>query len=250
MRGSDCVLYIYSQVNEALELALKAIDEEGINNHESDEVEPIYEVIHEDDKINGKHEMDEDDEVEQQELDIKQQNQPQQQQPMVENEPYYQVPKPIEPYYEVPKSKKPIPVYENIEIFFPTNGNVLEPPTEKPPPPPPIDMEEEDDDAGNDTNDNSLELYENAPMKRINSTKRIKNEIRNKRSSFLGIEGNIDDLEELSLAPPPDMAQLLQEEKRLEKQLYLKAGLYDSSDTGEFFILFFFLISWIYVILN
>lgn len=209
------------QVNEALELALKAIDEEGMINHQPDDVEPIYEVIQDDDKADEVVE-----EVDQRKPDVKQQT--------VDSEPYYQVPKPIiEPYYEVPKSKKPIPVYENIEIFFPTNGNILEPPTEKPPPPPPpTDLD--DDDGGNDTNDNSLELYENAPMKRINSTKRIKNEIRNKRSSFLGIEGNIDDLEELSLAPPPDMAQLLQEEKRLEKQLYLKAGLYDSSDTGEF----------------
>lgn len=212
------------QVNDALELALKAIDEEGIINHQPDDVEPIYEVIQEDDKTDGAVD----------EPEVKQQVSK-----TVDSEPYYQVPKPIsEPYYEVPKSKKPIPVYENIEIFFPANGNVLEPPTEKPPPPPPPTGDLDEDDGGNDTNDNSLELYENAPMKRINSTKRIKNEIRNKRSSFLGIEGNIDDLEELSLAPPPDMAQLLQEEKRLEKQLYLKAGLYDSSDTGEFPTLF------------
>lgn len=211
-------------MNDALELALKAIDEEI--HQPLDEVEPIYEVIQEDD---CKHDDDVVEEVdEKKKPDVKQQ--------IVDSEPYYQVPKPIEPYYEVPKSKKPIPVYENIEIFFPTNGNVLEPPTEKPPPPPPPTDDLDDIDGGNDTNDNSLELYENAPMKRINSTKRIKNEIRNKRSSFLGIEGNIDDLEELSLAPPPDMAQLLQEEKRLEKQLYLKAGLYDSSDTGEFFV--------------
>lgn len=213
----------FMQVNEALEMALKAIDEEGMMiNH--DIIEPIYEIIQDDDKTDEVIE-----EMEQMKPDVK----------SIDNEPYYQVPKPIiEPYYEVPKSKKPIPVYENIEIFFPANGNVLEPPTEKPPPPPPPtddDVDDDDVDGGNDTNDNSLEIYENAPMKRINSTKRIKNEIRNKRSSFLGIEGNIDDLEELSLAPPPDMAQILQEEKRLEKQLYLKVGLYDSSDTGEFF---------------
>uniref|UniRef100_T1GHR0 Uncharacterized protein n=1 Tax=Megaselia scalaris TaxID=36166 RepID=T1GHR0_MEGSC len=204
-----------------LELALKAIDEEGILCLQGDEVEPIYEVIHDEEKINSKHVEIVADSKPEEKFDVKQQ--------IIDDEPYYQVPKPVEPYYEVPKSKKPIPVYENIEIFFPTDGSVLEPPTEKPPPPPPLNFN--DDDGENNTNDNSLELYENAPMKRINSTKRIKNEIRNKRSSFLGIDGNIDDLEELSLAPPPDMAQLLQEEKRLEKQLYLKAGLYDSSDT-------------------
>lgn len=207
-------------------MALKAIDEEGILSLQGDEVEPIYEVIHDEEKINSKHVEIVADSKPEEKFDVKQQ--------IIDDEPYYQVPKPVEPYYEVPKSKKPIPVYENIEIFFPTDGSVLEPPTEKPPPPPPLNFN--DDDGENNTNDNSLELYENAPMKRINSTKRIKNEIRNKRSSFLGIDGNIDDLEELSLAPPPDMAQLLQEEKRLEKQLYLKAGLYDSSDTGMLFI--------------
>lgn len=68
-------------------------------------------------------------------------------------------------------------------------------------------------------------------MKRINSTRRIKKDIRNKRSSFLGIEGTIDDERylELSVAPPPDMAKLLKE----QRIIYQKAGLCDSSDTGE-----------------
>lgn len=75
-------------------------------------------------------------------------------------------------------------------------------------------------------------------MKRMNSTRRIKKEIRNKRSSFLGIEGSTeDDISlELSVAPPPDMSALLQEERRLEKQVLFKTGLYESSDTGETFI--------------
>ncbi|XP_055701163.1 LIM domain only protein 7 isoform X2 [Phlebotomus papatasi] len=72
-------------------------------------------------------------------------------------------------------------------------------------------------------------------MKRMNSTRRIKKEIRNKRSSFLGIEGSTeDDISlELSVAPPPDMSALLQEERRLEKQVLFKTGLYESSDTGD-----------------
>ncbi|XP_017046037.1 apoptotic chromatin condensation inducer in the nucleus isoform X2 [Drosophila ficusphila] len=196
-------------------------------------------------------------------------------------EPYYQVPKATEPYYDAPKHLRPVPVYENIEIFY--SGleigqgagaaplGVMEPPKEKPPPPPtesppPIPTEVGQDDEldglgsslGHHTDtwssDNTYETISNGtrrhlqgqlepaqpspPIKRMNSTKRIKKELRNKRSSFLGIEtdGDLDDMEtylELTVAPPPDMAQLLQEERRLEKQLYIKAGLCDSSDTGE-----------------
>ncbi|XP_061393753.1 uncharacterized protein LOC133329279 [Musca vetustissima] len=191
-------------------------------------------------------------------------------------EPYYQVPKSCEPYYDAPKHLKPIPVYENIEIFFNGNGlggeessTHLEPPKEKPPPPPiesPPLFDDVDSSHTTDTYSSSENTYEtltrhqlnhhlqyqqqqqqqsqplhpdhpSPPMKRMNSTKRIKKELRNKRSSFLGIEGSsMDDDDsylELTVAPPPDMAQLLQEERRLEKQMYLKAGLCDSSDTGE-----------------
>ncbi|XP_036675142.3 E3 ubiquitin-protein ligase lubel isoform X1 [Drosophila suzukii] len=196
-------------------------------------------------------------------------------------EPYYQVPKATEPYYDAPKHLRPVPVYENIEIFYSgleiSQGSAgtplgpMEPPKEKPPPPPtesppPIPVDEGHDDEldglgsslGHNTDtwssDNTYETISNGtrrhlqgqlepaqpspPIKRMNSTKRIKKELRNKRSSFLGIEtdGDLDDMEtylELTVAPPPDMAQLLQEERRLEKQLYIKAGLCDSSDTGE-----------------
>ncbi|XP_033166593.1 uncharacterized protein LOC117145158 isoform X2 [Drosophila mauritiana] len=194
-------------------------------------------------------------------------------------EPYYQVPKATEPYYDAPKHLRPVPVYENVEIFYSgleiSQGSVgapvglMEPPKEKPPPPPtesPIPLDEGHDDEldglgsslGHNTDtwssDNTYETISNGtrrhlqgqlepaqpspPIKRMNSTKRIKKELRNKRSSFLGIEtdGDLDDMEtylELTVAPPPDMAQLLQEERRLEKQLYIKAGLCDSSDTGE-----------------
>ncbi|XP_017081667.2 myb-like protein P isoform X2 [Drosophila eugracilis] len=196
-------------------------------------------------------------------------------------EPYYQVPKATEPYYDAPKHLRPVPVYENIEIFYSgleiSQGSVgapmglMEPPKEKPPPPPtesppPIPVGQDHDDEldglgsslGHNTDtwssDNTYETISNGtrrhlqgqmepaqpspPIKRMNSTKRIKKELRNKRSSFLGIEtdGDLDDMEtylELTVAPPPDMAQLLQEERRLEKQLYIKAGLCDSSDTGE-----------------
>ncbi|XP_030565341.1 uncharacterized protein LOC115765791 isoform X2 [Drosophila novamexicana] len=193
-------------------------------------------------------------------------------------EPYYQVPKATEPYYDAPKHLRPIPVYENIDIFYTglelgssvtSLASALEPPKEKPPPPPtepPTEDANPDDDeldAGTWSSDNTYETISSStrrqlgqspsqagqgtpmaqqplspPIKRMNSTKRIKKELRNKRSSFLGIEtdADLDDMDsylELTVAPPPDMAQLLQEERRLEKQLYIKAGLCDSSDTGE-----------------
>ncbi|KAM8706005.1 hypothetical protein ACLKA7_010322 [Drosophila subpalustris] len=196
-------------------------------------------------------------------------------------EPYYQVPKSTEPYYDAPKHLRPIPVYENIDIFYTglelghnsvtSLVSALEPPKEKPPPPPietsategEGDLHTNDDDeldAGTWSSDNTYETISSntrrqmqsqgqgqvtpiggqpsPPIKRMNSTKRIKKELRNKRSSFLGIEtdADLDDVDsylELTVAPPPDMAQLLQEERRLEKQLYIKAGLCDSSDTGE-----------------
>lgn len=172
-----------------------------------------------------------------------------------EEEPYYQVPKPvIEPYYEVP-SNKPVPLYENVNICFssstttsypivneskiiPTafalgNLSILEPPKEKPPPPPVEEISDGEDVNADNEDDESVANQD--PMKRMNSTKRIKKEIRNKRSSFLGLEDNADDdtVLELSVVAPPDISSFLKEERRLEKQLYIKTGLYDSYDTTE-----------------
>lgn len=166
-------------------------------------------------------------------------------------EPHYQVPRSREPYYETTRKAIPIPLYENVELMFPASSEssrfsmaesnesfgvddgtemvfpidqskylIMEPPKEKPPPLP------EQPETQADQLDN---------FKRINSTKRIKTEIRNKRSSFLGIEGqDFDEYSmELFVAPPPDMQSLLQEEKRLEKELYQKVGLYENSDNGN-----------------
>lgn len=99
---------------------------------------------------------------------------------------------------------------------------LMEPPKEKPPPPP-MNLPEED--------------LPEEELKRINSTKRIKKEIRLKRSSFLGIEPaeQVDD--EATVKKPPDINSFLQKESRLEKQLYKKTqGSYseagDSQDSG------------------
>ncbi|XP_013149287.1 PREDICTED: uncharacterized protein LOC106111688 isoform X2 [Papilio polytes] len=133
------------------------------------------------------------------------------------------------------------PLYENIDIFyqntvdatsaFPLDlpTNVLEPPKEKPPPPP---TEETTED----------ELLGNGNFKHTSSARRIKKEIRNKRTSFLGIEGQVDDSyldADLTLAPRPDITSFLQEETKIEKLLYKKtlshdmdAKLRDSRDSG------------------
>lgn len=152
------------------------------------------------------------------------------------DEPYYQIPKPIEPYYQVPKSK-PESLYENVAIVlsttksafdnnakdeFPINmRSKLEPPKEKPPPPP---IDEDDGEIGDCEDDEAIDQS----MKRNNSTRRIKKEIRSKRSSFLGIEDSKEDEMESLLALRPSF-----DDKRLRQQNYMKAGLYSNSDTSE-----------------
>ncbi|CAK1545776.1 unnamed protein product [Leptosia nina] len=142
--------------------------------------------------------------------------------------------------FDTTKRVSVTPLYENIDIFaqnhvvdagaFPLDlpTNVLEPPKEKPPPPP---AEESPED----------ELLGNGNFKHTNSARRIKKEIRNKRTSFLGIEGQDDSYldVDLTLAPRPDITSFLQEETKIEKLLYKKtlshdmdAKLRDSRDSG------------------
>ncbi|KAK0174027.1 hypothetical protein PV328_007146 [Microctonus aethiopoides] len=92
----------------------------------------------------------------------------------------------------------------------------VEPPKEKPPPPP------------TDFSDDENQPIE--PLKRLNSTRRIKKELRTRRSDFLGIEGINDDDFELSVAKPPDMAAILAEERRIE-QLHRRS--YDTDSNYE-----------------
>lgn len=168
----------------------------------------------------------------------------------IDLEPHYQVPRSREPYYETPKKSAPIPLYENVELMFPASSDssrfsmaesnesfgiddgtemvfpisTLVPPKEKPPPLPEALIDAE-------TSQGQIDNF-----KRINSTKRIKKEIRNKRSSFLGIDGqDFDDNSlELTVPPPPNVREFLQEEKRFERQLYQKAGLYENSVNGNY----------------
>lgn len=206
--------------------------------------EPIYENVADDDDVviasahdNVSDEYD-DDERAMKKYDNK-----------IDLEPHYQVPRSREPYYETPKKSVPIPLYENVELMFPASSDssrfsmaesnesfgiddgtemifpisTLVPPKEKPPPLPEL-MDESSQLQGDN-------------FKRINSTKRIKKEIRNKRSSFLGIEGQAydDNLVELTVPPPPNMQAFLQEEKRYERQLYQKSGFYENAINGNLF---------------
>lgn len=104
-----------------------------------------------------------------------------------------------QPLIDVAVSKEePVVNYENIMIAnqvlglsqssvdgFPMSPmSCVEPPKEKPPPPP-LDMSDEETEAP--------ELPPKSSLRRLDSTKRIKKEIRKKRSDFLGIEGTNDD---------------------------------------------------------
>lgn len=56
-------------------------------------------------------------------------------------------------------------------------------------------------------------LYPQGNFKHTSSARRIKKEIRNKRSSFLGIEGQVDDSYldvDLNMVPRPDITSFLQ----------------------------------------
>ncbi|XP_053992066.1 trichohyalin isoform X4 [Hylaeus volcanicus] len=118
-------------------------------------------------------------------------------------------------------ANKMLPLDEGIitSLAFPLGlPTSVEPPKEKPPPPP-VDVSDEE----------SLPIE---PLKRLNSTRRIKKELRTRRSDFLGIEGiNDDDLErELTLTKPPDMAMILAEERRIEQ---LQRRSYDTDSNYE-----------------
>lgn len=199
--------------------------------------EPIYENMADDE---GTHDRREDDNMKKKRKCVNK----------IDLEPHYQVPKSREPYYETPKKSVPIPLYENVELMFPTSSDssrfsmaesnesfgiddgtemvfpvsTLVPPKEKPPPLPEV----------MDENLQGVQA-QGENFKRINSTKRIKKEIRNKRSSFLGIDGQEFDDNSIELTvppPPPNMQVFLQEEQRFERQLYQKASFYENAVNG------------------
>lgn len=124
-------------------------------------------------------------------------------------------------------NKNEICLSDNGEVVFPLSPTALEPPKEKPPPPPTETSDDDDDDVTE---------QKSSSLRRLDSTKRIKKEIRQKRSSFLGLEGANDDSyldPELELVrPPPDMTTLLAEERRLEQMMY-RQSICSESDSNQ-----------------
>lgn len=206
-------------IEEALDMAFEIIDNEPSNAiNASDPMmnkrEPIYQNYNNSTNFNGNN-----------------------MNGTVSPEMHYQVPRSREPYQVLQKNPAKIPLYENVEIIFPMSSDSsrfsmaesnesfgvddgtemvfpvdqskysnLQPPREKPPPLPVL----------NEVSGNQSENF-----RRINSTKRIKQEIQNKRFSFLGLEDNqVDNYStELSDIQPPNLHELLnQEQQRQSKQ--------------------------------
>lgn len=74
-----------------------------------------------------------------------------------------------------------------------------------------------------------LRVFLQGNFKHTSSARRIKKEIRNKRTSFLGIEGQDDSYldVDLKLVPRPDITSFLQEETKIERLLYKKTLSHD-----------------------
>lgn len=114
-------------------------------------------------------------------------------------------------YVRINSLEEPIQTVDILTSDFLNNSPFImsaalrEPPKVKPPPPPPPEEDEK-------------------PMKRMNSTKRLKKEIHLKRSSFLGLDEPTDDQidPDIGLEKPPDISTYLQRESKLEKSLYKK----------------------------
>lgn len=132
---------------------------------------------------------------------------------------YYETPN-KETYYEVPKTN-PIPLYENMQ----SRG----PPREKPPPPP----EENLDEFSSCMENNPMSFKEEDTFKRVNSTKRIRNELWNKRSCFLGFQELNDTVLDFNVLHPPHMSTFSEKDKKEQRHLIKKTGFSDNSDTGN-----------------
>ncbi|XP_076029679.1 uncharacterized protein LOC143018276 isoform X2 [Oratosquilla oratoria] len=98
-----------------------------------------------------------------------------------------------------------------------TEGSSLAAPPSEPPPPPPPDTE--------DDSDNSIEELVKDPKPqqsenfiRENSTRRIKKELWRRRSDFLGTSSKFVE-EEQAVRPPPDLTELLRQEREAERRL-------------------------------
>ncbi|GAB6026331.1 hypothetical protein CHUAL_012537 [Chamberlinius hualienensis] len=115
--------------------------------------------------------------------------------------------------FDIAKEEILVVVDENSVI---QNGKIPEPPKEKPPPPPPVP---ECDPSADPSYNKTVKL------RRVESTKRIRNEISKRRSNFLGIEDDQFQREleqEMSqVSPPPNVDEMF---LKMEKELMSGIG--------------------------
>lgn len=138
--------------------------------------------------------------------------------------------KQVEKELSLPVTKPKPVIYENVDIkkFCPALDFItsdfisdtafpdfsppqLEPPKVKPPPPPPPSQKEEE------------EITSDPLMKRANSTKRIKQEINIKRSSFLGFDEPAENTDIL-LEKPPNLNLFFPREQKIDKPISRKCS--------------------------
>ncbi|XP_053633695.1 uncharacterized protein [Cherax quadricarinatus] len=116
----------------------------------------------------------------------------------------------------VPASSISPPVLDTPEVLDVTwtdGPSQAAPPSEPPPPPPP------DDDSDIDASDEpqSLPTEEEDAFTRESSTRRLKKELWRRRSDFLGTSSQY--IEEETVKPPPDLSDLLRQERDSERCL-------------------------------
>ncbi|XP_050737726.1 bromodomain-containing protein 4-like isoform X12 [Eriocheir sinensis] len=108
---------------------------------------------------------------------------------------------------------KPMEPPEVLDVTWTDGPSQAAPPSEPPPPPPP------DDDSDSDASEQpqSLPAQEEDGFKRENSTRRLKKELWRRRSDFLGTSSQY--IEEQAVKPPPDLSDLLRQEREAERSL-------------------------------
>ncbi|XP_063862912.1 uncharacterized protein LOC135102093 isoform X4 [Scylla paramamosain] len=111
-----------------------------------------------------------------------------------------------------PVKMPPMEPPEVLDVTWTDGPSQAAPPSEPPPPPPP------DDDSDSDASEQPQSLPEEDCFKRENSTRRLKKELWRRRSNFLGTTSQYIE-EEQAVKPPPDLSDLLRQEREAERSL-------------------------------
>ncbi|XP_045598025.1 uncharacterized protein [Procambarus clarkii] len=111
---------------------------------------------------------------------------------------------------------------EVLDVTWTDGPTQAAPPSEPPPPPPP------DDDSDIDASDEpqSLPTEEEDCFTRENSTRRLKKELWRRRSDFLGTSSQYIE-EESTVRPPPDLSDLLRQEREAERSLVSRNSIHE-----------------------